>query len=110
MIDYSDFLKVEIRVGRVVEALEFPEARHPAYKLKIDFGDKIGIKKTSAQITDNYTLKELEGRLVSAVTNFPPKQIGKFMSEVLVLGCHDHNNHVTLTTPDIDVPLGSKIY
>lgn len=109
-IDYKDFLNVDIRVGEILTAEEFPEVRNPAYKLKIDFGDEIGIKKTSAQITQNYTLEDLKGKLVAAVVNFPPKQIGPFMSEVLVLGFTDKNDHVVLVSPDKDVPLGGRLH
>jgi tRNA-binding protein len=109
-ITYDDFLKVDIRVGKIIEAKEFPEARNPAYKLKIDFGKDIGIKKTSAQITQNYTIENLIGKDVSAVVNFPPKQIGPFMSEVLILGYTDENGNVTLACPDKDVPIGGRIH
>lgn len=109
-ITFDDFLKVDIRVGRIIEAKPFPEARNPAFQLKIDFGEEIGIKKTSAQITQNYSLKELEGRQVAAVVNFPPKQIGPFMSEVLVLGFPDEEGNVTLIKPDKETPLGVKLY
>lgn len=109
-ITYDDFLNVDIRVGRILKAEEFPEARRPAYKLQIDFGEKIGLKKTSAQITQNYQLEDLEGKLVAAVVNFPPKQIGPIMSEVLVLGFMDENDHVTLVSPDKDVPLGGRLH
>lgn len=109
-ISYDDFLKVDIRVGKILKAEEFPEARNPAYKLFIDFGSEIGQRKTSAQITQNYTLADLEGKKVAAVINFPPKQIGKFMSEVLVLGFMDENNHVVLVSPDKDVPLGGRLH
>lgn len=109
MIDFGDFLKIEMHVGKVIQAEPYPEARKPAVKLQIDFGDKIGIKKTSAQITDLYQPEELIGRLVVAVTNFPPKQIGKFMSEVLVLGAQTDDGVVTLLQPDADVPLGTRI-
>ncbi len=109
-IEFDDFLKVDIRVGRIIEAAEFPEARRPAYKLKIDFGDEIGVKKTSAQITQNYTPEQLENKLVAAVVNFPPKQIGPIMSEVLTLGFTDENNHVVLVSPDENVPLGGRLH
>lgn len=109
-IDYSDFLKVDIRVGKILKAEEFPEARNPAYKLQIDFGDEIGIKKTSAQITQNYTLADLQNKHVAAVVNFPPKQIGPFMSEVLTLGFMDENDHVVLVSPDKDIPLGGRLH
>lgn len=109
-ISYDDFLKVDIRVGKILKAEEFPEARNPAYKLQIDFGKDIGVKKTSAQITQNYTLDDLEGKRVAAVVNFPPKQIGPIMSEVLTLGFMDENNHVVLVSPDKDVPLGGRLH
>lgn len=108
-ITFDDFMKIDIRVGRVLKAEAFPEARNPAYKLQIDFGADIGTRKTSAQITQNYTTEALEGKLVAAVVNFPPKQIGPFMSEVLILGFHDENNHVTLIAPDKDTPLGGRL-
>ncbi|MEM6811745.1 MAG: tRNA-binding protein [Pseudomonadota bacterium] len=109
-ISYDDFLNVDVRVGKILEAREFPEARKPAYQLIIDFGDKIGIKKTSAQITQNYQLEDLKNKLVAAVVNFPPKQIGPFMSEVLVLGFMDENDQVVLISPDKDVPLGGRLH
>ena len=109
-IDYDDFLKVDIRVGQILKAETFPEARNPAYKLVIDFGDDIGTKKTSAQITQNYTLEDLQGKLVAAVVNFPPKQIGPIMSEVLVLGFMDEDNHVVLVSPDKNTPLGGRLH
>ena len=109
MIDFDDFLKVDMRVGRVVAAEDFPEARKPAYKLTIDFGPEIGTKRSSAQIT-NYGREDLEGRLVVAVVNFPPRQIGPFMSEVLTLGAADEAGNVILLAPDTDVPLGSRIH
>ena len=109
-ISFDDFLKVDVRVGQIIEAEPYPEARNPAYKLKVDFGDNIGIKKTSAQITDNYTIDDLIGKQVAAVVNFPPKQIGKFMSEILVLGFPDENNKVTLISPDKSIPIGGRLY
>lgn len=109
MINYDDFAKVEMRVGRVLEVKDFPKARKPAYQMIIDFGD-FGIKKTSAQITEEYNKEELIGRLVIAVTNFPPKQIADFMSEVLVLGISNEKGHVVLLQPEKDVPLGGRIY
>lgn len=109
-INYDDFLKVDIRVGRIIEGKPFPEARKPAYQLWIDFGPEIGIKKTSAQITENYTPETLSGKMVAAVINFPPKQIGQFMSEVLVLGFTDENGHVILVSPDKNVPLGGRLH
>ena len=110
LIDFADFEKVNIRVGRIVDAQDFPEARKPAYKLWVDFGPEIGIRKTSAQVTQNYTKEELVGRMVAGVINFPPRQIDKYMSEFLVLGFPDENGNVTLVRPDKDVPLGGKLY
>jgi tRNA-binding protein len=109
-ITFEDFLKTDIRVGKIVKAEEFPQARNPSYKLYINFGSDIGERKTSAQITHNYTLNELENKLIAAVVNFPPKQIGPFMSEVLVLGFPDENGHVTLISPDKDIPLGGRLH
>jgi tRNA-binding protein len=109
-ITYADFDKVDIRVGRVVRAEEFPEARKPAYKLTIDFGPDIGSKSSSAQLTRHYTRQELEGRLVLAVVNFPPRQIGPFMSEVLTLGIPDPQGGVVLIVPDKDVPIGGRLF
>jgi tRNA-binding protein len=108
-IDYEDFAKVDMRVGRIVEVEEFPEARKPAWKLRVDFGPEIGVKRSSAQIT-NYSREELEGRLVVAVVNFPPRQIGPVRSEVLVLGASDEEGRVILLRPSSDVPLGSPIH
>lgn len=109
-IDYADFEKVDVRVGRIVDVQDFPEARKPAFKLWVDFGPSIGVKKTSAQVTRNYTHDTLKGRLVAAVVNFPPRQIGKYMSEILVLGFPDADGNVTLIAPDKDVPLGGRLY
>jgi tRNA-binding protein len=109
MINIDDFLKVEMRVGRITSAEDFPEARKPAYKLTVDFGP-MGTRRSSAQITERYTKEELIGRLVVAVTNFPPRQIGPFLSEVLVLGANDEQGKVVLLQPDRDVPLGERIY
>ena len=109
-ITFNDFLKVDIRVGSILKAETFPEARKPAYKLWIDFGSSIGTKKTSAQITDNYTLTELIGRQVLAVVNFPPRQIGPFMSEVLTLGVTDNKGAVTLLGPDKEIPNGERMH
>lgn len=109
-ISYADFEKVDIRVGRVVYVQEFPEARKPAFKLWVDFGPELGVKKTSAQVTQNYAPEALKGRLVAAVVNFPPRQIGKYMSEILVLGFPDADGNVTLIAPDKDVPLGGRLY
>lgn len=109
-ITFDDFLKVDIRVGTVVEAAVFPEARKPAYRLMIDFGPEIGVKKSSAQITKNYRLEELVGRQVVAVVNFPPRQIGPLMSEVLTLGFPDAEGEVMLIGPDRKVPNGGRMY
>lgn len=109
-ISFEDFEKVDIRVGRIIDVETFPEARKPAFKLKVDFGDELGVKKSSAQITQNYQAEQLIGKQVIAVVNFPPRQIGKFMSEILVLGLPDLDGNVTLVTPDKDVPLGKKLY
>lgn len=109
-ITFDDFLKVDIRVGRVLRAEPFPEARKPAIKLWIDFGADIGEKKTSAQITDLYTPEGLVGRQVMAVVNFPPRQIGPFMSEVLVLGASDASGAIVLLAPDKDVPIGGVMH
>jgi tRNA-binding protein len=109
MIDFDQFLAVDMRVGRIVAVDDFPEARKPAWKLTIDFGPEIGVKKSSAQIT-NYPRAELEGRLVVGVVNFPPRQIGPVRSEVLVLGASDEDGNVILLQPRSDVPLGSRIH
>ncbi len=108
-ITWNDFEAVELRVGTIIEAEDFPEARRPAYKLKIDFGDSLGIKKSSAQITRLYAREELVGRQVIAVTNFPPKQIGPIRSEVLVTGFVGEDGTVTLAVPDQQVPNGSRL-
>jgi tRNA-binding protein len=108
-IVYDDFAKVEMRVGRVVAVEDFPEARKQAWKLTIDFGEEIGVKRSSAQIT-NYPREALEGRRVVAVVNFPPRQIGPVRSEVLVLGASDAEGRVILIAPDADVPLGARIH
>ncbi|MEN9407005.1 MAG: hypothetical protein RLZZ455_221 [Candidatus Parcubacteria bacterium] len=110
MISYEEFVKVDIRVGRILEVLDFPEARKPAYKLTIDFGPEIGVKKSSAQIVTNYTKKELLGTQVMGVVNFPPKQIGPFISEVLTLGVDDENGHVVLLRPTKDAMIGTRMY
>jgi tRNA-binding protein len=109
-ISFDDFLKVDVRVGQVIKAEEFPEARKPAYKMQIDFGPEIGIKKTSAQITKHYTPETLVGKLVMAVVNFPPRQIGPVMSEVLTLGVPDEDGEVVLLSPTKDVPIGGRLY
>ncbi|WP_419780663.1 tRNA-binding protein [Maridesulfovibrio sp.] len=108
-IEWDDFEKVEIRVGKIVEARVFAEARVPAYKLHIDFGPEIGMRKSSAQITKLYSVEELPGKLVVGVVNFPKKQIGPFMSECLVTGFHNENGEVALCVPDKEVPLGAKL-
>ena len=109
-ITYDDFAKVDVRVGTIVAVEPYPEARKPAYKLQVDFGPEIGVKKSSAQCTVHYRMDELVGRQVSAVVNFPPKQIGKFMSEVLVLGFPDGKGEVVLVVPDQKVPDGGRLF
>lgn len=109
-ITYADFERVDIRVGRIVRAELFPEARKPAYKLQIDFGPEIGVKRSSAQLTTHYRVDELEGRLVLGVVNFPPRQIGPVRSEVLTLGVPDEAGAVVLITPTADVPLGGRLF
>jgi tRNA-binding protein len=109
MITYDDFMAVDMRVGRVVAVDDFPQARKPAWKLTIDFGPELGVKRSSAQIT-NYAREELEGRLVVAVVNFPPRRIGPFSSEVLCLGASDEQGRVILLAPDTAVPLGARIH
>ena len=108
-ISFDDFLKVELRVGRVVSAEPFPQARKPAYILHVDFGSELGVRKSSAQITVHYQPETLVGRLVVAVVNFPKKQIGPLMSECLVTGFHDADGAVALCVPDRDVPLGTRL-
>lgn len=108
-ITWDDFSRVELRVGRVLSAEVFKEARKPAYVLQVDFGEEIGTRKSSAQITDLYRPEDLVGRLVVAVVNFPKKQIGPLMSECLVTGFHDAEGRVALCVPDADVPLGAKL-
>jgi tRNA-binding protein len=109
VIEWQDFVKVELRVGTVVEVMEFPEARKPAWKMRIDFGPEIGERVSSAQLKALYTKKELLGRQVIAVVNFPPKQIGPFRSEVLVTGFHDTEGRVVLVGPERAVPNGAKL-
>ena len=108
-ITWNDFAKVELRVGRVIEARPFPEARKPAYVLHVDFGPEIGVRKSSAQLTGHYTPEALVGRLVVGVVNFPKKQIGPLQSECLVTGFHDADGQVRLCVPDGDVPLGTRL-
>ena len=109
-ISFDDFLKVDIRIGTIIAAEEFPEARNPAYKLQIDFGETIGVKKSCAQIVTNYLIDELPGRQVAAVVNFPPRQIGPAMSEVLTLGFADGEGEVVMFAPDVKVPDGSRLF
>jgi len=110
LLSYADFQKVDIRVGRVIDVQDFPEARKPAYKLFIDFGPEIGVKRSSAQATKYYAKQELQNRLVMAVVNFPPKQIGPFMSEVLTLGVPGPDGAVVLLVPDREVPIGGRMF
>lgn len=109
-IEYDDFLKVDIRIGTIIDVQDFPEARKPAFKLITDFGDEIGQKKSSAQITDHYTKEDLIGKQVAAVVNFPPRQIGPFMSEVLTLGFPDKDGKVVLFHPTHDIPNGGRLF
>ena len=109
-ITFDDFLKVDIRVGEIVRAEPYPEARKPAIKLWVDFGPELGVKKSSAQITVHYDVEGLPGKKVLAVVNFPPRQIGPVMSEVLVLGVPDADGEVVLLAPDKDVPIGGRMY
>jgi tRNA-binding protein len=109
-LTFDAFLEVDIRVGVVIRAEPYPEARKPAIKLWVDFGDELGEKKSSAQITKHYTPESVVGKQVMAVVNFPPRQIGKFMSEILVLGTPDADGEVVLLTPDKDVPIGGRMF
>ncbi len=109
LISWQDFMRIDLRVGRVVSAKTFPEARKPAYILEVDFGEEIGVLKSSAQVTDLYSVDDLVDRLVVGVVNFPRKQIGPLMSECLVTGFHNENGHVVLCTPEQDVPVGSRL-
>ncbi len=110
LIDFADFMKVDIRVGTIMTAEPFPQARKPAFKLTIDFGDEIGVKKSSAQITVHYSCGTLVGHRVAAVVNFPPRQIGPFISEVLTLGFPDASGEVVLIGPSVDVPNGGRLF
>lgn len=110
MATIEDFLALDIRVGKITNVENFPEAKKPAYKLTIDCGTEIGTKKSSAQITENYSYEDLQDKLVLCVVNFPPRQIGTFMSEVLTLGVPDADNNVVLIKPDTSVPIGGKLY
>ncbi len=110
MATYEDFEKLDIRVGKIVKVEDFPEARKPSYKLQIDFGSEIGIKKSCAQLPQNYSIEDLKDKLVLGVVNFPARQIGPAISEVLTLGMPDENGECILITPDKDVPIGSKLY
>lgn len=110
MAAFEDFQKLDIRVGRIIEAKNFPEAKKPSYKLQIDFGEEIGIKKSCAQLPQNYRINDLTGKQVLGVVNFPTRQIGPAISEVLVLGVPDSNNECILIVPDLNVPLGGRLY
>lgn len=110
MATYDDFIKLDIRVGKIIDVQDFPEARKPAYKLQIDFGPELGVKKSSAQLPQNYTKDDLLGKQVLAVVNFPARQIGPIKSEVLTLGLPDENGECILITPDHPVPLGGKLF
>jgi tRNA-binding protein len=109
-LSFAEFDRVDVRVGRIVDVQDFPEARKPAFKLRIDFGPDLGVKKSSAQATRYYSKETLMNRLVVAVVNFPPKQIGPFMSEVLTLGVPDGDGHVVLLTPEREVPIGVRMF
>lgn len=109
-ISFDDFLKVDMRIGEIIEVTEFPKARKPSYKLKINFGEGVGIKKSSAQITHHYSMDQLMGKKVLAVVNFPPRQIGNFMSEVLVMGFSDKDNNIVLFDLDKNVPNGARLH
>ncbi len=110
MATYEDFQKLDIRVGKIVEVKDFPEARNPSYKLRIDFGGEIGVKKSCAQLTQNYSKEDLMGKLVLGIVNFPPRQIGPAVSEVLTLGVPDDKGNCVLAVPDKDTEIGGKLY
>ena len=110
MATIDDFNNLDIRVGEIIEVSDFPEARKPSYKIVVDFGKEIGEKKSSAQIVANYTKEKLQNKKVLAVVNFPPRQIGPYISEVLILGVPDENGEVVLVKPGIDVPIGGRLY
>jgi len=110
MVTYEDFQKLDIRVGRILEVEDFLEARKPAYKLKIDFGEEIGIKRSSAQLPQNYSKEDLKDKLILGVVNFPPRQIGPVISEVLTLGVPDENGECILVTPDKNTVVGGRLY
>ncbi len=110
MAEIEDFLTLDIRTGRIIEVQDFPEARKPAYKLKIDFGELLGLKKSCAQLTQNYTSYQLMGKMVLCIVNFPPRQIAKEISEVLVLGVPDNRGNCVLLQPDRIVPTGARVY
>lgn len=110
MASFDDFLKIDMRVGQVVDVQPFPKAKNPAYKVWVDLGDELGVKKSSAQITERYGLEDLKGRKVVAVVNFEPRQIADFMSEILILGTEDENGHIALLKPADNAPLGKKVY
>ena len=110
MANFEDFQKLDIRVGKILSVEDFPEARKPAYKLEIDFGEDVGVKKSSVQIVKHYKKEDLIGKLVLGVVNFPPRQIGPFSSEVLTLGVPDEDNECVLVVPNLDVPIGGKLF
>lgn len=110
MANFSDFEKIDIRVGKVVSVEDFPEARKPMYKITVDFGPEIGMKRSAVGATENYTKEQLQGKLVLGLVNLPPKQIGPFTSESLTLGVSDENGHCVLISPDKDVPLGGRLF
>lgn len=110
MATYDDFQELDVRVGKIIKIEDFPEARKPAYKLTIDFGNEIGIKRSSAQLPQNYTKEELQNKLILGVVNFPPRQVGPFVSEVLTLGVPDESGDCILVTPDNNAPIGGRLY